>query len=398
MAVYEYKATDLDAGQVAGTILADTPRAARDQLRGKGLSPTTVKPIARRRRLRRRAGRKVQTEVAALIRELATLLKAGIPLLPALRTLSGQHGRRLGPVIQELAEAVAAGSNLAEAMERRSEYFDTLCTSIVAVGESTGSLETALLRLAEFKEKSLQLRSRLTTALLYPVFVLAIGLAVTIFLMTYVVPNLLASLDRAGKDLPAITVAVQTASNLLIDWWPLLAAGAVGLIVAIRLAVATERGRFWADRAILATPVLGELVRKENVSRLSVVLAALLKSGLPFTEALRITRSTLRNRVFRRALEQYQRAVMAGADVAGPLEQSGVFRPMVVQMLAVGQQTGELEEMLDQLAEAYDQQVATAAARLTALLEPLLIVILAVLVGVIALATILPILEASNVL
>ncbi len=398
MAVFEYKATDLDATMVNGTILADTARAARDQLRQKGLSPTTVTPAAARRTLKRRAGRRVQTEVAGFIRELATLLKAGIPLLTALRTLAEQHGRRLRPVIQELADAVAAGSNLAEAMGRRKEYFDQLCTSIVAVGESTGSLETALLRLADFKDKSLQLRSKLTTALLYPVFVLAIGLAVTIFLMTYVVPNLLRSLHQAGRDLPAITVAVQTASDLLIDWWWLMAVAGFGLIAGIRLLLATDWGRLWAHRALLATPVVGELIRKENVSRMSVVLAALLKSGLGFIEALRITRSTLKNRVFQKALDRYEQAVMAGADVAEPLKDSGVFKPMVVQMLAVGQQSGQLEEMLDQLAEAYDQQVATAAARLTALLEPILIVFLAVLVGFVALATILPILEASNVL
>jgi type II secretory pathway component PulF len=152
------------------------------------------------------------------------------------------------------------------------------------------------------------------------------------------------------------------------------------------------------DKTMLRVPLVGELIRKEITSRMAVVLSALLRSGLPFVEAVKITKGTLRNRVFRRAMDAYETAVSAGRDVAQPLETSGVFSPMVVHMLAVGQQAGELEEMLDHLATSYDRQVATAAQRLTALLEPLLIVLLAVLVGFIAFATILPILEISNVM
>ena len=172
----------------------------------------------------------------------------------------------------------------------------------------------------------------------------------------------------------------------------------MAVAVLAHLILKTDKGRLAADRLTLRLPVLGDLVRKENTSRMAVVLGALLRSGLQFVEALRITRQTVRNRVFQAALVDYESAVTAGRDVAGPLEASGVFSPMVVQMLAVGQQAGQLEEMLQQLADAYDRQVDTATQRLTALLEPLLIVLLAVIVGFIAFATILPILEASNVL
>jgi type II secretory pathway component PulF len=283
-------------------------------------------------------------------------------------------------------------------MGRRGDYFDELSVSIVAVGENTGSLDESLLRLAQYKEKTQNLRSRVTTALLYPAVVFCVGLAVMVFLMTYVVPNLLSSLQRADKDLPVITQWVSAASDLMVHWWWALAGGLVAVVVAIRLLAATPAGKGLLDRLVLRIPVLGDLARKENTSRLAVVLAALLRSGLSFVEALRVTKRTIRNSVFTRALDDYEQAVLAGGDVSGPLKASGVFSPMVVQMLAVGQQSGELEEMLDQLAEAYDQQVATAAARLTAVLEPLLIVLLAVMVGFIAMATILPILEASNVL
>jgi type II secretory pathway component PulF len=287
---------------------------------------------------------------------------------------------------------------LAEAMEQQGAYFDELCVSIVRVGESTGSLESALKRLAGFREKGRRLRSRITTALLYPAVVGVIGLSVAVFLMVKVVPDLLATLTQAGKELPAVTMAVKATSDFIRNWWWALAVGLAAAGAGLKAALRTERGREIFSRFVLRVPVLGELVRKENTSRMAVMMSALLQSGLQFVEAVRITRQTIPNRVFRSALADYEEAVTAGRDVAGPLEASGVFPPMVVQMLAVGQQAGQLEEMLDQLAEAYDQQVAMATQRLTAVLEPLLIVVLALLVGFIAFATILPILEVSNVL
>ena len=401
MAVFEYKAIDLDASGLAGTVVADTPRQARDHLRERGLTVTHLTECRTDRAptlLERRRGRAAGHEITAFVRELATLTAVGIPLHGALETLVAQHHRGLGTVIQDLGDRVASGAALAEAMERHPTYFDALCVSITRVGENTGSLDQALRRLAQFREKAQGLRSHVTTALLYPAVVTTVGLAVMVFLMTYVVPNLLDTLVEAQRELPAITMIVKGASDLLLGGWWALLIGLAALVLAVRMVVRSERGHEMLDRLLLKVPVLGELARKENTSRMAVVLAALLESGLQFVDAVRITRSTLRNRVFRRALERYEEAVQAGRDVAGPLAATAVFPPMVVRMLAVGQESGRLEEMLEELARTYDQEVSVAARRLTALLEPLLIVILAVLVGCIAFATILPILEASNVL
>ena len=402
MAVYEYKATDARSAVVAGTIMADTPRQARDLLRDQGLSIVEVRPAkaARQRSLLARPfrGRKGQEQVSAFVRELATLLSAGIPLLSALRTLEKQHTHGFQAVVQHLVDRITAGEALAEAMASQPAWFDELCVSIVRVGESTGSLETALKRLADFKERSGKLRNRITTALIYPAVVCLMGVGVTIFLMTYVVPNLLETLLQSGKPLPTVTRIVKAMSDFLLGYWWALVAGAVVAVGAVRAILASDRGQRAAHRLLLRVPVVGELVAKENTARIAVVMAALLKSGLQFVDAVVITRRTIRNRVFITALEEYEKAVSAGGDVSGPLEKTGVFSPMVVQMLAIGQESGQLEEMLERLAEAYDQEVATATARLTALLEPLLIVVLAVLVGFIAFATLLPILEASNVL
>ena len=400
MAVFKYEAVDIDASVVAGTVIADSPRGARDSLRERGLTITqvvTIDEAASGTMMRRRRGRSAG-EVIAFVREMGTLLAAGIPLLTALGTLERQHSRQFKTVIQKLSDQVAAGSGLGEAMSHAPEYFDELCVNIVKVGENTGSLETALKRLADFKEKAHRLRSQVTTALMYPMVVCLIGLAVSIFLMTYVVPNLMATLEQAGNELPALTRGVKAMSDFLLAYWWALLMGIGAAVIGANLLLRGERVRHLADGLVLKLPLLGDLIRKENVSRLAVVMAALLRSGLEFIEAIQITRRTLTNRVFRDALDEYETAVAAGRDVSAPLEESGVFGPMVVQMLAVGQQAGQLEDMLEQLAAAYDQEVATASARLTALLEPFLIVVLAVLVGTVALAMILPILEVSNVL
>ena len=210
MAVYEYRAFDLDESAVSGTIVADTPRQARDVLRDRGLSVSAVRTLREQRPLlRRRGGGRARREVVAFIRELSTLLGAGIPLLDALGTLTEQHGGRFRAVIQAVSDEVAAGVSLAEAIGRHPGWFDELAVSIVRVGESTGSLSSALGRLAEFKEKADRLRNRIVTALLYPSIVLVIGLLVCVFLMTYVVPDLLSALVREGRELPAVTQFVK---------------------------------------------------------------------------------------------------------------------------------------------------------------------------------------------
>ena len=401
MAVFEYNAIDMDASSSGGTVVADSPRQARDILRQRGLTITRIAQaaIADKRTFNwPRSSSRNRAEVVAFTRELATLLTAGIPLLSALKTLARQHHGRFRAVIQQLADEVTSGVDLADAMKKHTSYFDELCVSIVHVGENTGSLELALTRLADFKEKADQLRSRVTTAMVYPAVVCVIGLAASIFLMTYVVPNLLDTLTQAGGRLPAITRFVKTVSDLLIHWWWALAGGMVALVVGAKLTLRTRAGRLAADRIVLRIPVLGDLIRKETTPRMAVVLAALLRSGLEFVRAIQITRRTMHNNVFKMAMDDYERAVTAGSDISAPLEASGVFSPMVVQMLAVGQQSGQIEEMLEQLAASYSRQVDTATQRLTAMLEPILIVFLALLVGFIALATILPILEISNVL
>ena len=401
MPVYTYKAVDLDATAVAGEVAADTPRQARDLLRGRGLTVEQIRPrppreaasVWARRRARRHAGR-----TTGFIRDLAALAGAGIPLTDSLQTLSRQYSGPFGAVVLSVGERVASGASLAEAMEAQGPWFDRLCVSIVRVGERTGTLDEALSKLADFREHAEGLRSRIGTVLLYPAIVTVIGTGVTVFLMTFVVPRLLSALRDSGRELPAITRAVQAVSDFLLGYGWLVGLAVVAAVIGLRLIVRTGPGRRAWHRLLMRAPLVGELIVKETLGRLAVVLAALLRSGVVFVEALEVAEETTANVVFRAALARCREAVAAGKDLAEPLERAGVFPPMVVRMLAVGQQAGELEGMLEKLAASYERQVAVATARLAAVLEPLLIVVLALMVGVIALATILPILEASNVL
>lgn len=400
MAVFAYKAVDLDLSPVAGTVIADTPRQARDELRAKGLTVQEVvgkaAPQPRADLLARWSKRRLEPKVASFIRELSTLLGAGIPTLEALDSIADQHRGGFRTSLLLLRDRVCAGVALAEAMAEQPLVFDELCASITEVGEHSGNLDVVLAQLAEFKDRSGQFRSRLTTALVYPCLVLVMGVAVSVFLMTYVVPELLSTLVASGRPLPFATRVVKAGSDFLLQRWWLLGTAALTLAMALALVLRTPRGlRLWHVLQ-LRLPLVGEIVRKQDVARIAVVLSTLLTGGVVLLRAVQIAQRSTRNLVLREALAKFEAGVGAGQELAAALEGTRVFPRTVVQILSVGQESGRLEEMLDRLAADYDRELATAAQRFTAALEPLLIVCLAVVVGFIAFATILPILEAGN--
>lgn len=400
MAVFAYKAIGPDAAAVSGVIVADSPRAARDSLRSRGLTVHDVAPGTSSRtgkHSRFRSASRSSPQLVSFIRELSTLLGVGIPLLEAIDTIKRQHkDRRFGAVLLTLRDRVAAGVSLAEAMREQPDVFDVLCVSVTEVGESTGTLDAALERVAEFKERSLAFRNKLGTVLLYPAIVLVMAVGVSVLLMTVVVPNLLAALVESGRPLPMPTRVVKFVSDLLVMHWPVMVAAIVGFVVGIRIALGIPRVKLAWHRAQLRIPVAGELLRKQAIVRLSVLMSTLLRGGVVFVRALEIARQATSNLVLQDALKRCEIAVAAGRDIGPALEETNAFPPVVVQVVSVGQHAGRLEEMLDRLAADYDRQVATAAQRLTALLEPALILVLVVIVGFIVLATILPMLEAAN--
>ncbi|HEX4796577.1 MAG TPA: type II secretion system F family protein, partial [Humisphaera sp.] len=392
MAVFTYKAMEQGAGDITGTIAADTPRQARQLLRQRGL---VVRDIAdagtsrswrtifrfdrtsRRSAIGHRIARRQSTE---LLRELSTLLAVGMPLTEALETCGAQHRGRFHASILLLRDQVASGASLAGAMQKQPRVFDELCINIAEVGEDAGTLDTSLERLADFRERSEQLRGRVATALIYPAIVTTTAVLCSIFLMTFVVPRILEPLIEQGLPLPFPTRVVKGISDFLVAWWWLIlsiAAGAVAAVTALMRSL--EMRRRWHG-LLLRLPLLGDLIRKQATVHIAIVMATLLRSGIVLVRALQIAQRTTSNLVLREALHRCEATVAAGGDIAEAMRKTDAFGPLVVQVFALGAQSGRLEDMLDRLAESYERQVSTAAARLAAILEPCLIIALALIV------------------
>lgn len=399
MAVYTYHALDAARSAVRGTIAADGPRQARAQLRRSGLAIQAIEETKSNQAKRSFAlSRRYGGKLTSAIRELATLLAVGIPLTEAIDTLARQQRGGFKTALLLLRDRVNGGLGLAEAMAEQPEVFDALAVRMVEVGENAGTLEAVLEQLAGFKERSSELKDRVLTALLYPAIVFAVSLLVTIFLMMVVVPMLLSNLLEAGRTLPWPTRLLKGASDLLVHhgWLPLLAIAI--LSAAGCAALRTTRGRRAWHRLLLRLPLIGPMAQKQTMARIALVLATLIRSGIVYLKAVEIVVRSTSNLVFREALERSAQEVGAGQDISLALERTGVFPPLVIHIFAVGQQSGRLEEMLERLAADYDRQVASSSARLASALEPLLILTLAIFVGFILFATLLPILEAGNVL
>jgi type II secretory pathway component PulF len=397
MAVFTYSAVDAAASPMTGTVVADTPRQARDALRARGL---TIQSVAEDRATVPAAGARGNARQARklvpFVRDLSTLLGVGVPVLDALDTIARQHRGPFRSCVLGLRDRVSGGASLSEAMRDQPAAFDELCVSLVEVGENAGTLDSVLDRLAAFKERSAGLRNRLGTALIYPGVVLVMAVVTSVCLMTFVVPNLLATLTDAGRPLPWPTRVVKGASDVLVHrWWLLLAVVAVGTMAGATV-LRTEWGRLALHRLVLRIPVVGGLARKQAVVRVAVVMSALLKSGVVFVHALRFAADATDNLVLKDALRRCDAAVTGGQDIGQALDATGAFPPLVVQVFAVGQQSGRLEEMLDRLAADYDAQLLLASQRLTAALEPVLILLLVAMVGFIGFATVLPLMEAAN--
>ncbi len=404
MVVFAYRASDARQRPHTGTVAADTPALARQMLRSRGLFIEQIRAAAaeitspwQRLRLNSRFGsRRSSDDVAELWRNLAVLLEAGVPLAEALSVCIRQQPGRIQTLLREVHESVCGGQSLTDALRRFPRWFDALTLSIVEVGQRSGSLPTALRELAEFQGRRRALANRLSTALIYPLILCVVGVAVVIFLMSHVVPQLVEVLASAGRELPAPTRLLKSLSDGLVRFGPLLACVLAGLLLGAGVLGRTERAGRVFERGVLSLPVLGDLVRKAWVARISLMLTTMLRSEVRFTEAVRTVRAGLPHRLFSDELEKVETAVQAGADIAEPLKDSRLMPPLVVHLLAVGQESGELPKMLEQLRENYEKEVQLALSRFLAVLEPALILVLAVLIGFVVFATLLPILETTR--
>jgi general secretion pathway protein F len=303
-------------------------------------------------------------------------------------------------VLRDIREKVTQGATFADALAHHPGYFDVLYVNMVKAGEAAGNLDVILARLADFTQKQERIRAKVKAALAYPIVMIVFGILVVTVLMTFVVPRILSVLKKGPqKDAPLplpTQILVNVSGFMGAYWWAVL----VALIAAwlmFRVAMRSEEFQYKWDRFRLRLPILGDLFRKSAVSRFCTTFSTLLKSGIPALQALTIVKGIVGNMVLARVVDEIHQKIVEGADISGPVKKSGVFPPVVGYMIAVGEQSGTLEEMLERVAEAYDIEVEITSQKVTSLIEPILIVVLALIVGFIVVAILLPILEIGNV-
>ena len=405
MPVFEYKALSGAGKAVQGLQEAESPKALRATLKRNGVFLTEVlgeKQVqaaqARDVNVRRWVVARVKPEdLAVMTRQLAVLVHAGIPLVEALAALVEQvEHERLKRVISEVRQRVNEGASLADALGAHPKVFSTLYVNMIRAGESSGALDVVLVRLADFTESQARLRAKVVATMIYPAVMMVIGSLVLGALFTVVIPKITKIFEDTHAVLPWTTKVLIAFSTFMASWWwALLVAAALGLWGFLRWK-ASPPGRARWDRFKLTVPVFGRLIRTIAIGRFSRTLATLLKSGVPLLAAMDIVKNVVGNVRLAEVIEQARVSIQEGQTIAAPLKRSGEFPPLVHHMVAVGERSGSLEEMLGNVADAYEDQVDTTVAALTSLLEPFMIVAMGMVVAFIVFSILMPILQINT--
>jgi general secretion pathway protein F len=403
--VYAYKGVTRAGKTTRGFLDADSARLARSRLRRDGVvlteiteqSATTVVTATSGRRFELPSFQRIAPlDLALVTRQAATLIGAGIPLVQGLQALTEQaESPKLKSILGKVRDQVNQGASFADALQQ-TKSFPELYVSMVRAGEAGGALENILERLADYLESQVRLRNKVTSILIYPSVMFGFAMIVVGVLVTVVLPQITDLLTSLNKELPFYTVAIIGVSNFARTyWWAILIAGAA-FVLALRLVIRSEKGRAVYDRTRLRLPVIGKAVRLLAIARFSRTLSTLLSGGLPIVRALDTAKDVTDNVVLGEAIETARESITEGASVAGPLRASGEFPPMVTHMIEVGERSGQLESMLAKVADTYEDQVETTVTRLTALLEPFLILLMVGIVLIIILATLVPLLQVTT--
>ncbi len=397
---FEYTAINSAKKAEKGTVTAENAFAARKHLRARGLHPTRLDQV-RMETTRRSLGSLMQKgarkQVATFTRELSTLLTAGIKLTAALSVLIGQIADpQLRAAITEIRDRVVTGEALADAMTEYDQYFDLIYLSMIRVGEVTGTLPETLATMAAFIDKRRRLEAKMTTVMMYPIILMFVCIVVLTVIMIVVIPNITEQLQKTGQELPWLTTFMMGVSSVLTSWWVVaIMAGIVGLVLLYKRLVRTERGAYLRDKLLLGLPGFGPLLKQRIVSRFTSTLATLLGSGLSMAESLRVVSQVTGNVIMAAAVKQARERILSGADISTPLRDSGVIDPTIAHMVTVGEKSGELEQMLRMISENLEASSDLVIERLSAIVEPMIIVIMAGIIGVIAYATLMPLFQYS---
>jgi len=393
MPVFEYTARTATGDETTGTMDAASREEVVQQLRRNRMVVIRI----REQRKRKKARRIPTRDIVVFTRQFATMVNSGLPLVQALDILAQQtENKALAEVTKQVVYDVESGHTLADALDKHRSAFTQLYVNMVAAGEAGGILDTIMLRLATFLEKNDAIVRKVKGAMVYPSVIFSVAIIAVLVLLIFVIPTFQQMFASVNLDLPLPTRIVIAMSDFLQGFWWAMAGGAFLLAVAIKRYYATDNGKLVIDRTLLQFPVVGDLLRKSAVSRFTRTLGTLLSSGVSILDGLEITARTAGNRVIHDAVMESRGSIAGGETIAGPLEKSGVFPPMVTSMIAVGEATGGLDEMLSKIADFYDDEVDAAVSTLLSLMEPIMIVFLGVIVGGMIVAMYLPIFDMIN--
>ncbi|MBL4843995.1 MAG: type II secretion system F family protein [Planctomycetes bacterium] len=431
MPVFQYVAFD-DAGDTKqGIIDATTAREAREKLRSRKLFVTEMEAVkkgrANKKKETKRSGRSgmgrvpdsepdaagaftgaafaikrfrvrgARQELVGVTRLLATLLKAGINLVDGITSVIQQvNDKHLDGVLRQVREDLKGGVSFGDSLAQHPELFDALYVNMVRAGEASGALDDVLSRLAGFLQAQSKMKNRVSAALAYPMIMCVMGGGVVAFLLAFVVPKIVKVVLKKGGNLPVPTKILITIQDLFLGWWWLALIIVILVWLAYMAYVSTEKGAMARDTYKLKIPIVGDLFRKQSVSRFAHTFATLLRSGVQATDCLKILANIVDNRLLGKTLADVRERILEGTDISTPLKKSKIFPPVVGDMIAIGEESGQLEELLERIAETYDEEVEITTQKATSLIEPLIIVAMAFVVGFIVLAIVLPLVDGFN--
>jgi len=407
MPVYEYRALDSSGKNRSGIIDAESAIAARQKLRGSGIFPVEIKETSARPKDVPTEPLSVSTflkrvrpgEIAAMTRQLAILLSAGVPLVGALGAFIAQTDNpALKRIMAQVKDSVNEGNSLAHSLSHHSKLFSDVYINMVRAGEVSGSLDLVLARLADFSEHQETLKGRMRAALAYPVFMFFIGSIILFFLLTFIVPNITQLFSEMQQTLPLPTlILIGVGDFFKTFWWLVLLVLTVGILLVKRL-IRLPRGRYLWDELKLRIPVVGGIITKMAMARFGRTLGSLLQSSVPLLSALQIVRNIVNNELIAEVIDKSMVDIQAGQSLAAPLSRSRRFPPIAIQMISVGEQSGELENMLHKIADVYERETEAQIMSLTSMLEPVMILIMGVAVGFIVVSILLPIFEMNQMI
>jgi type IV pilus assembly protein PilC len=396
VSVYAWEGTDKKGTRMTGELSGHNPSLIKAQLRKQGITPGKVR---KKSGSIFSAGKRIKPlDIALFTRQMATMMKAGVPLLQSFDIIGeGFDNPNMRKLVDEVKQEVAAGNSFAAALRKKPQYFDDLYCNLVDAGEQAGALETLLERVATYKEKSELLKAKIKKAMTYPLAVIAVAIIVTGILLIKVVPQFKTVFSGFGAELPTFTLMVIAISEFLQEWWMLVLGGIAAAVFGFRHArKRSQRFRDWLDISLLKLPLVGPLMYKSAVARYARTLSTTFAAGVPLVEALDSVAGATGNIVFKNAVNRIRQDVSTGMQLNFSMRTSGIFPNMAIQMTAIGEESGALDDMLEKVATYYEGEVDNMVDNLTSLMEPFIMVVLGIIVGGLVVAMYLPIFQLGS--